>query len=315
MVRALELARDLGAREVHLLLDSKLIVEQLSGRWRVKDAKLIPLWSAARKTLGGLRALDRRARAARPELGRRRAGQRGDRPGAGRRAGLGRPPAVIAAATGELPAARNRRPRRIVRRPSRTPIGQVALIVLAALLAAACGGSAASASPSGAAHPPTLAGTNWGVVSVAGRASVAGQHPVHQLHGGSRRRAPAGCNSFGGDFTYDPATGTLRFGELGMTLMLCMGPQRRLRDRLLRGAAGSRSRSPSDHRATCSSTGLRAGIVRRALAASRGYRRRVGWPRSARRSDGCASASGATRRGVRKVRAPQRRVAGNARPP
>jgi probable phosphoglycerate mutase len=53
VVRALELARDLGASEVHLLLDSKLIVEQLSGRWRVKDAKLIPLWAAARQTLHG----------------------------------------------------------------------------------------------------------------------------------------------------------------------------------------------------------------------------------------------------------------------
>jgi ribonuclease H / adenosylcobalamin/alpha-ribazole phosphatase len=51
VVRALELARELGAREVHLLLDSKLIVEQLSGRWRVKDPKLIPLWAAARATL------------------------------------------------------------------------------------------------------------------------------------------------------------------------------------------------------------------------------------------------------------------------
>ena len=53
-MRALALAQELGAREVHLLLDSKLIVEQLTGRWRVKDAKLIPLWSAARKTLAGL---------------------------------------------------------------------------------------------------------------------------------------------------------------------------------------------------------------------------------------------------------------------
>jgi ribonuclease H / adenosylcobalamin/alpha-ribazole phosphatase len=52
VVRALELARDLGASEVHLLLDSKLIVEQLAGRWRVKDPKLIPLWAAARGTLG-----------------------------------------------------------------------------------------------------------------------------------------------------------------------------------------------------------------------------------------------------------------------
>ena len=53
VVRALELARELGAREVHMLLDSKLIVEQLAGRWRVKDAKLIPLWAAARRTLSG----------------------------------------------------------------------------------------------------------------------------------------------------------------------------------------------------------------------------------------------------------------------
>ena len=40
-------------REVELLLDSKLIVEQLHGRWRVKDAKLIPLWAACRRLLGG----------------------------------------------------------------------------------------------------------------------------------------------------------------------------------------------------------------------------------------------------------------------
>ena len=52
-LRALDLAQELGAREVHLLLDSKLIVEQLAGRWRVKDAKLIPLWTACRRTLAG----------------------------------------------------------------------------------------------------------------------------------------------------------------------------------------------------------------------------------------------------------------------
>ena len=52
-IRVYELARELGAAEVHLLLDSKLIVEQLAGRWRVKDAKLIPLWAAARGVLSG----------------------------------------------------------------------------------------------------------------------------------------------------------------------------------------------------------------------------------------------------------------------
>jgi len=51
VVRALELAAELGAREVHLLLDSKLIVEQLAGRWRVKDLKLRPLWAEALRRL------------------------------------------------------------------------------------------------------------------------------------------------------------------------------------------------------------------------------------------------------------------------
>jgi ribonuclease HI len=53
VVRALELATELGAREAHLLLDSKLIVEQLEGRWRIKDAKLIPLHQRARELLAG----------------------------------------------------------------------------------------------------------------------------------------------------------------------------------------------------------------------------------------------------------------------
>lgn len=55
VVRALELATELGAERVDLFLDSMLIVEQLHGRWRVKDAKLQPLWAAARRQLDGLR--------------------------------------------------------------------------------------------------------------------------------------------------------------------------------------------------------------------------------------------------------------------
>jgi ribonuclease HI len=51
LVRALALARELGALEVDLLLDSMLIVEQLHGRWRVKDAKLKPLHAEARRHL------------------------------------------------------------------------------------------------------------------------------------------------------------------------------------------------------------------------------------------------------------------------
>lgn len=51
VVRAIGLALELGARRVDLLLDSKLIVEQLAGRWRVKDVKLRPLWAEALRQL------------------------------------------------------------------------------------------------------------------------------------------------------------------------------------------------------------------------------------------------------------------------
>ena len=51
VLRALTLAHELGADAVEMLLDSKLIVEQLHGRWRVKDAKLIPLHAEAKALL------------------------------------------------------------------------------------------------------------------------------------------------------------------------------------------------------------------------------------------------------------------------
>jgi ribonuclease HI len=56
VVRAVGLARELGAERVEMLLDSNLIVEQLHGRWRVKDSKLKPLWA---EVLRGLRELPR----------------------------------------------------------------------------------------------------------------------------------------------------------------------------------------------------------------------------------------------------------------
>jgi ribonuclease HI len=55
VVLALRLARRIGAREVDLVLDSNLIVEQLNGRWRVRDAKLAGLFEEARGLLAGLR--------------------------------------------------------------------------------------------------------------------------------------------------------------------------------------------------------------------------------------------------------------------
>jgi ribonuclease HI len=54
VVRAVALAQELGAQRLELLLDSKLIVEQLAGRWRVKDLKLRPLWAEALQRLRAL---------------------------------------------------------------------------------------------------------------------------------------------------------------------------------------------------------------------------------------------------------------------
>jgi ribonuclease HI len=55
LVLALEEAARLGAVEVDLFLDSQLIVEQLHGRYRVRDQKLIPLHRAVMSSLSGFR--------------------------------------------------------------------------------------------------------------------------------------------------------------------------------------------------------------------------------------------------------------------
>lgn len=51
VVLALELATRMGAREVELILDSKLVVEQLAGRWKVRNAALSGLHARARDLL------------------------------------------------------------------------------------------------------------------------------------------------------------------------------------------------------------------------------------------------------------------------
>jgi heat shock protein HslJ len=109
-----------------------------------------------------------------------------------------------------------------------TPFARTALATaLIALLVAACGGSGGSASPlheDPPCCPATLAGTNWGVVSVAGRPSVPASTPFIGFTA-DRVQGTGGCNSFGGAYTYDPTTGALTLGELMMTLMGCIGPQ------------------------------------------------------------------------------------------
>jgi ribonuclease HI len=55
VVLALRRAHELGAEEVELVLDSKLIVEQLSGRWKIKHPAIAPLAISAQAELRGFR--------------------------------------------------------------------------------------------------------------------------------------------------------------------------------------------------------------------------------------------------------------------
>jgi broad specificity phosphatase PhoE/ribonuclease HI len=49
LIAGLEAAADVGATEVAVSMDSKLVVEQMTGRWRVKHVDMIPLHGRARE--------------------------------------------------------------------------------------------------------------------------------------------------------------------------------------------------------------------------------------------------------------------------
>jgi ribonuclease HI len=51
LLRALEKATDLGADEVHIRSDSELLVRQMLGLYRVKNANILPLYEAAQSLI------------------------------------------------------------------------------------------------------------------------------------------------------------------------------------------------------------------------------------------------------------------------
>jgi len=53
LLAGLEAARELGAREVDVRMDSKLVVEQMSGRWKVKHPAMVPLAAQAATLVRG----------------------------------------------------------------------------------------------------------------------------------------------------------------------------------------------------------------------------------------------------------------------
>jgi ribonuclease HI len=53
LLAALEKAQELGATEVEVISDSELLVRQMLGQYRVKNAGLQPLFSEAKRKAGG----------------------------------------------------------------------------------------------------------------------------------------------------------------------------------------------------------------------------------------------------------------------
>jgi len=54
LLEALRLARGRGARDVELRSDSELVVRQILGRYKVRNAGLLPLYREARRLIAGL---------------------------------------------------------------------------------------------------------------------------------------------------------------------------------------------------------------------------------------------------------------------
>lgn len=53
LVTVLRRARDLGARQVLVIGDSELVIKQMKGQYKVRNAKLKPLWEEARALAEG----------------------------------------------------------------------------------------------------------------------------------------------------------------------------------------------------------------------------------------------------------------------
>jgi heat shock protein HslJ len=102
-----------------------------------------------------------------------------------------------------------------------TSIRPLLLVLLACLSIVACD----EADLTRDARPTTLAGTAWRVVSVNNQAPVIGSEPT-VVFAANQLKGSAGCNSYGGQYAYDPSTGAIALRELSMTAMGCLEPGR-----------------------------------------------------------------------------------------
>jgi heat shock protein HslJ len=91
------------------------------------------------------------------------------------------------------------------------------LVLLGSLSLTACAASDLNRE----ARPGTLNGTVWRVVAINGRPPVAGSEPT-MAFAAAQVAGSAGCNSYNGNYRYDPSTGAIAFDQAAMTAMACL---------------------------------------------------------------------------------------------
>jgi heat shock protein HslJ len=70
-------------------------------------------------------------------------------------------------------------------------------------------------------HPTTLAGTTWRLLTIRGQSVPAGPDLTLEFDG-DRVSGNGGCNSFGGQFSYEPSTGAIGVSGLLSTMRACI---------------------------------------------------------------------------------------------
>lgn len=94
-------------------------------------------------------------------------------------------------------------------------------------------GLAAGLGPAGVASAAALAGSEWRPVEIAGAPVDGAVEAFLQFRVEDRASGSSGCNRFTGSFAADPDAGSLAFGPLATTRMLCPEPQMAFEARFL----------------------------------------------------------------------------------
>ena len=110
----------------------------------------------------------------------------------------------------------------------------IGAVLAGAVLLAGCGAGTAPT------EPPSLEGTTWRVVEIAGQATL-GANPPAMTFGSGRIRGDTGCNTFSAAVTVEP--GIIDVAGINSTLRLCDGQVGQIETSFMRALVSARTLS------------------------------------------------------------------------